>query len=183
MHFHCEVYAPEVPADIETYVAEAMAPYSQVDWDYEEEDCEEAERDCFWDWYVIGGRWSGQHSLSMLNEEKLENFYGLMKSLKDEQSIDLLFDLYFPEYGYPCPFTRNAYDGLYEDDIWPLEQIPGNYKCYTLVVPGLGAWHMEEWDEEARKFRPTEFAGLVVPFLKEKLGITTGYLITVDYHS
>jgi len=51
MHYYLEIIMPE-PEDVEKSVAEIMEPFR------EDGDGTSGER--FWDWYVIGGRWSGE---------------------------------------------------------------------------------------------------------------------------
>jgi hypothetical protein len=65
-----------------------------------------------------------------------------------------------------------------------LKDIPDDMSCYTLIVCRKSGdpeiHHMENWN--GNNFVPGKFNGLAKPYLKQ-LGITNGYLITVDYHN
>jgi hypothetical protein len=53
-HYHAEVWIdkkPEDQQDLEDIIKDVMEPYQQG-YAYSES---------FWDWYEIGGRWSGEH--------------------------------------------------------------------------------------------------------------------------
>lgn len=184
MHTHCEVYSPDFPGDPLMYILEVMEPYNYHNGDSGD--------DAFFDWLVIGGRWSGSHTLAQLDPKKLGEFKNICVSREffrngRQNEIDFLFKMYFPEVDLPAPYGRDAYrDWGYPDDIIDLAVLPDSFKCHTLVVPGVGYWHVEEFDSEKEEFITTEFGfqyqGRVKPFLREQLGITSGYLITVDYH-
>ncbi|HEY6437871.1 MAG TPA: hypothetical protein VIY47_14870, partial [Ignavibacteriaceae bacterium] len=68
MHYHLEIIMP--PTDnVKEKISEILAPFDEDPKD------DERGRNAFWDWYVIGGRYSGQHLLSKYEGEKLEAFY------------------------------------------------------------------------------------------------------------
>ena len=54
MHYHAEVWIPDTE-DVEGRVAEAMAPYQEVE-DYDKY----SKLPFHWDWYQIGGAMEGQ---------------------------------------------------------------------------------------------------------------------------
>lgn len=71
MHYTLEVIMP--PTDkVEQQLAAIMAPFCESD-----PGCEKEDRNGhpFWDWYVIGGRFSGEKLRQMVPEEKLEKFH------------------------------------------------------------------------------------------------------------
>ena len=149
MHYHAEVWVPEPKAlfgssfkeNIEKAVEVSMTPYQQ-------------NGDGWWDWYQIGGRWTGIHAPDYdpnTDPENIEN--GSVK--------------------WPTLWVH------FPSDIMKVEELPELLNCFTLVIKNQveqeKAWNGED-------FVATGFNGLVAPKLKE-LGITDGYLVTVDYHS
>jgi len=185
MHFHCEVYFKERPKDVLKAVSKVMEPYR------ERFDTATDEYVGFWDWWVIGGRWSGAHTKMKLDPEKLRTFYRVCEEkglfwIGSENPEEVQegkrreeFLRLFPDFKGPIPTCRNVYkeDG-YSDDIAPVEEVTPQLKCYTLVLPG-GVLRCEIWD--GHEFRKTDFDGYVKKALEAR-GITTGYLVTVDYH-
>lgn len=63
-------------------------------------------------------------------------------------------------------------------DVCAVSLLSEDFLCYTLVVDGQ-VFHKRGWD--GNEFVDTEFGGHVL-FQLYKLGITDGFLITVDYH-
>jgi len=185
MHYHGEVYFKERPKDVLKAVSKAMEPYRE--WFNEETD----EYGGFWDWFVIGGRWSGEHTKMKLDQEKLRDFYKVCEEkglfwIGGEYSEEVQkvrrceeFLRIFPDFKGLIPTCRDVYkeDG-YADDIVPVEEVTPQLRCYTLILPGE-VLHYKVWDGKA--FRKTGFDGCVKKALDAR-GITTGYLVTVDYH-
>lgn len=82
----------------------------------------------FFDWYVIGGRWSGELSVIDLNNDKVEKFYEEIKIIwgdtdteeKQHLKYKKIFKKYFPKYKGipPFPFMRDSYTvNGYADDV------------------------------------------------------------------
>jgi len=185
VHYHCEVYFKERPKDVLKAVSRVMEPYRER-IDEETDECSG-----FWDWWVIGGRWSGIHTETKLDPVRLNEFYrvcnekGLFlygsKNPEDVQKARRAeeFLKFFPNFEGPVPTCRDVYkeDG-YADDTAPVEEVTERLRCYTLILPGE-VLHREVWDGKA--FRETDFDGYVKKALEAR-GMTTGYLVTVDYH-
>ena len=188
MHYHCEVYLEERPENIFETVSKIMEPYFLI---LPDED-DEYNPNGFWDWFVIGGRWSGAHTEMLLDQEKLKQFYKIcdekelfwvgpdrpaevQEAKRKEEFLKL-----FPDFKGIIPTCRDTYriDG-YSDDIIEVEKVTEHLSCYTLILPDE-VLHTEIWD--GNKFCETHFDGCVKHALDER-GITTGYLVTVDYHS
>ncbi len=185
MHYHCEVYLDRLPKDVFKAVLKIMEPYR--------ERFDEAAGDYhgFWDWFVIGGRWSGAHTEAALDPEKIKKFYeiceekGLFwygaknpKKVQEARRREEFLKL-FPGFKGPIPTCRDVYkDDGYADDVVPVEEVSSRLTCYTLILPNE-ILHHEVWTGWG--FCKTDFDGNVKKAL-EKRGITTGYLVTVDYH-
>ena len=193
MHYHAEVWVSEI-GDITRQVAKIMGPHEEA---YNEEN---ESLEGFWDWWQIGGRWTGAHSDydPAEDERNVEvcdicngtgfrrDALGNMERLKDITYTCNGCGRYDMEakawthgdYGsgkclkWPTQWARH--DG----DIIPVDQVPDDLSCYTLMVDGK-VFHKEEWGGE--NLVKTDFDGNVANRLQE-LGISDGFLVTVDYH-
>jgi hypothetical protein len=146
MHHHLEIILPPVD-DVEKLITEVMAPF-----DENNEDAYHA----FWDWYVIGGRWAGEHLRASVDPEKLSQFYkdledrkitvsGIVcgkKTLKPEDQIptvDALWRQYFPDSELnTCPLFSHFND-QYKDnclDVDPLGQINIQMTASRVIIAG-----------------------------------------------
>lgn len=165
MHYHCEVVIP-AEGDVEQAVTGALAPHREND------ECTNG----FWDWWQIGGRWSGA-----------KDGY---EADKDPANIEVCS--YCRGYGKRGDKPCNGCSGEGKRAKWPTEwkrhagdivsvsAIPPDFKCYTLVLPDGTALVREKWTGE--KIVDTDFDGNVAKALAEH-GVTSGRLVTVDYHS
>ena len=211
MHFHAEVWL-ETNTDVETQIDNIMAPYNEQNevMKRTEEWTDENGRkrkETYWtnpsgffDWYQIGGRWTGEHdgydpdkdrrnwkTCYICNGTGYRNDeIGQKAREKDPTYTCNGCGEYDPQkkawtHGdtpkgmkieWPTHFARH------EEDIIPVKDITDKLTCYTLVV-GKDVFHMEEWTGD--KFEATGFDGIVKNKLDE-LKITDGYLVTVDYH-
>jgi len=66
MHSLLEIIMPPTD-DVEGAIATIMAPFNEQP----DEDQEDVSSYTFWDWYVIGGRFSGSKLQSRLDPEKI----------------------------------------------------------------------------------------------------------------
>lgn len=89
------------------------------------------------DWFIIGGRWSGDLEKAHLEKNKLEeledefeNKYGWTLGGKDSidredrmEQMQSLFDKYFPDFDGVMPYWRDTYkDNGYSDDAQIIDQ-------------------------------------------------------------
>lgn len=150
MHYHAEVWVPEPKAlfgssfkkNIEKAVEVSMSPFSRYG------------DSGWWDWYQIGGRWTGVHVPDYdpnTDPENIEN--GSVK--------------------WPTSWVH------FPGDIMKVEELPKLLNCFTLVIKDQ-VEQERAWN--GKDFVTTDFNGLVAPKLKQ-LAIFDGYLVTVDYHS
>lgn len=149
-----------------------------------------------WDWFVVGGCWSGEKLMAKLDPNKVKAFsaefekrgYGWtsMEHPEEERRRDThkLFMKYFPNFKGEIPVYRDQYkEGGGEGDICKVSELPEKFSCHTLIIPGKRSAEVlmtQEWD--GKDFVKTSFDGDAVAELKKR-GLTDGYLVTVDYHS
>ena len=172
MHYHAEVWIESDKND-EKQVKEAMAPYHE-------------RGKGFWEWYQVGGRWKGVHVPGYKAEDDPENQKNPCTWCNGTGTRE--------DTGKKC----NACDGKgvgtkwptewqpHAKDVIPVAEIPDTLAPFTLVLPGK-VFHREEYHPEEkdidRKFQETEFAKKTVKQVLQEEKITSGYLVTVDYHS
>lgn len=147
MHYHLEIVMPPTD-DVEKSVGEIMEPFN--------ENNEEATHP-FWDFWVIGGRWSGAKIEARLGDERLDAFY---KKLKEEKvtvsgvqcgkqelypssqigKVDMLWQDYFPDSGLDvCPLFKHSNDqfsssSVLPGDICSLGETPTGMKAGHVIV-------------------------------------------------
>lgn len=209
MHSHAEVWL-ETIEDLDDQISGIMEPYSEnnkvmlrsEEWT---DDNNRVHKETYWtnpkgwwDWFVIGGRWTG-----------VKDNYDPRKDRRNWEKCPLCEGTGYrsDELGKEAreknpTYTCNAcgeYDnekkvwthgGLpegmrvawhykrHDGDIMPVKDISDDLSCYTLII-GKDVFHMEEWD--GNTFVKTDFDGKVKQKL-DQMGITDGYLVTVDYH-
>lgn len=186
MHYHAEIYLP-TNEDVEAQVKALMAPYCEHDHD-----------NGWWDWYEIGGRWQGAHdhydpSTDIRNYEKCWLCDGTGYR-NDELGRKARAD----DPTYTCNGC-GQYEGGWKHgpmgpglqlkhaskwvqhaaDVEAVETVRDDLTATTLILPGE-VLRDEYWNGEA--WVKTEFTGPVKPELAKR-NITTGFLVTVDYHS
>ncbi len=109
-----------------------MAPYSES---YEDEDGE-SNSNAFWDWYVLGGRFSGTRIEQQFEGPMLDKFYEALKEKKVTVSglqcgkqklqpssqipeVDRLWQEHFPEGGEVCPLFDHFNNQYNDSDGFP----------------------------------------------------------------
>lgn len=146
MHYHLEIIMPPTDSVKET-IKNILAPFN--------EDPEEGEREihAFWDWWVIGGRYSGQHIVSKYDHNKMDEFYKELKNNKITVSglvfgknelspgsqipfVDALWQTHFPEDDGPCPLFKHS-NNQYEDnysDVCQISNLPQHLSCSRIII-------------------------------------------------
>jgi hypothetical protein len=125
MHYQAEIILPP-QYDIKDAIAEIMEPFSEHDDD---------KRNCFWDFFVIGGRWSGSKLMATLDQDKVKEFHDQLQKLEITCSgfragkhelnppeqipiVDNLWNEYFPETKQKhCPLFKHSNDQYDSDDL------------------------------------------------------------------
>jgi hypothetical protein len=154
MHYHCEIILPPT-TEIERDVESVMRPFS------ENADPEESRGHGFWDWYQIGGRWSGSKVQARIDRVRLDEFYAELSRRKVTVSglqwgkqelspasqipeIDALWREWFPESGIAhCPLFKHSGNTLL-DDVCVFKNAPLELVCSRLIV---GVPHWKEADK------------------------------------
>lgn len=206
MHYHAEVWIAD-KYEAEELVAAAMEPYNE----------ETAKRrEGLWDWWVIGGRWSGVHAKIDPTKDpaNYEVCFLCCGTGKRRDVVDALNGGPLPPFarGGPDPifgedrgapwdekklreyldeYGCNGCEGTgqtlkhapnfqpIDSDILPVGEIAPDLTAQTVILPGrmetVEFWNGGDWKE-------TGFDGNVSRLLA-KHNITSGYMVTVDYHS
>lgn len=183
MHYHAEVWVRDRDrATVEADVERAMSPHQEA---YDETT---EEHHGFWDWYVIGGRWTGVKSKTNPTKDP-RNYETCFLCQGGGQRNDTLGRRERQsDPSYSCNGCGGTGQMLKHEskwvklatDIMPITDIPIDFECHTLLIPDCKPFFKEEWDGQS--FKQTDFDGKVKSML-DKLHIGGGYLVTVDYHS
>jgi len=187
MHYHVEVYIPKgeesatpTPEDVEGIVSEILEPYNEE---------RGGNNSSFaWDWYEIGGRWKGAHvpgydiETDPANIETCRICNGT--GIRPNGLSDFGVEWFRSTNGCNgCNGTGKAVKwptqfSPHPKDVIPVSEVPDCLSCYVLIMNGK-AYETERWTGKA--FKKTKFKGNAYLLLKS-LGITEGYLVTVDCH-
>jgi len=189
MHASCLII---IKADLkdgtpEEYVSMAMNPFQEEDGNG------------WWDWFVIGGRWSGHLEQIKLNQKKLKDFWkefeaqGLGWIGKDKPEalqnsrMKTLWKSIFGEDSTPL-VGRDRYDGVYEDDQQEVKNFTKAQlkilNTASVVIMGeerIEDHHAEKWTGHSWESDPKWDAEYYDRFLA-KLE-PEDRLVIVDYHS
>lgn len=188
MHGHAEIVVKSPQGDIEKQIKRLLAKYEQG-----------KHKNGFWNWYQIGGEWTGAHCKDYSPENDERNIEtcrvcGGTGFRDDWLSVNMRGE----NSGYTCNGC-----GIYQEDgkwIWrfgagktlmhptewvrfkgdimDIKDINDDLGCHTLVCGG-DVYHDEEWD--GTDWKATGFDGKVKARLLS-LGISEGSIVTVDYH-
>ncbi len=177
MHYHAEVWLPS-KEDVEEQLAEILGPH------------QEGENGGWWDWYQVGGRWSGAHHTEYSPEKDPRNWErcGICKGtgIREDKACNgchhhtedgKLEQQVEGRRGWcvKWPTGWAPYDG----DVIPVAEVADDLKSYTLVVPGE-VLHQQIYEPGGGKMVDQDM-GTVKQELAKR-GITEGYMVTVDYH-
>lgn len=193
MHYHAEVWVKDLN-DPTGDLLVALAPHE------EKHDVASDTLTGFWDWWIIGGRYTGAHTPGYdpeMDERNIEtcnlcNGTGFRRDGVAKQFLE-------SDPSYTCNGCGTLKDGkwthgphgpgkkvkwpsqwaIHLGDAMSVREISEELTAYTLIVNGH-VEHMENWD--GKEFTPGPLKVAKVKARLEALGVTTGYLITVDYH-
>lgn len=150
MHYRLELILPDVE-NLKQTIDQILEEYSESYVD----EYDDKNPHAFYDWYVIGGRFSGAKLKDSLDKENLEKFY---QKLRDEkitvsgfqagkqslqpadqiEKVDKWWREFFPGQGEVCPLFSH-YNNQYDDsdgypDVQKLGQISGNTSASHVAI-------------------------------------------------
>jgi hypothetical protein len=149
MHYHAEIIMPPT-TDVEAAVTEILAQFDENQEDNEDYSTKHA----FWDWWQIGGRYSGSKVEALVSKEKRDAFFAALADLKVTVSglvwgkqelspasqipaVDALWREMCPGSGDVCPAFKHSGDSM-AMDVCRLADLPASLSAYTLIVAGPG---------------------------------------------
>lgn len=148
MHKHFEVIFPPVE-DVNAALATIMAPFD------ENADDEIRSTRPFWDYYTIGGRWSGQKLRALYGEKRIREFYAWCNDQKitvsgiqcgkptlNPTSLIPIVDAKWNEM-FPHPTGRDVACPLFDhsptqtrEDICELKDLPPHLTASHVIIAG-----------------------------------------------
>lgn len=153
MHYHCEVVMPPRD-DVKEALDEILDPFQEGQKWYRG----------FWDWWQIGGRYSGSKITKALPQEARDAFFAELEARNVTVSgiqlgkqtlqpaaqgpmVDALWREHFPDTPFEhCPLFDHAGKQL-PGDIMRLDEVRGDFPLEHLIVAGLHGWH-DKYQEE-----------------------------------
>lgn len=170
MHYCLELIMPPTD-DVKAAVEQILAPFREENTD------PDASRQPFWDWYIVGGRWSG-HKLKHMDEARQSEYLAPK-------------DTYTDNFGFP--------------DVCTLRDLPAELRSARVIVAGPGygdkieaQFMIEDSIWNGVTIVKTDWDGSVLDAIKrhgdrlkhyrhelaEKLEPQADWLVvTIDYHS
>ena len=147
MHYHLEIVMPPTDA-VEAALAQILDPF------YEglDRNDENANGHPFWDFWSIGGRWSGAKVQAMFSEERMQAFHAALSearvtvsgliSGKEELSpsdqipaVDALWCEHFPESPIKqCPLFKHYTGNV--GDVMRLADVPAGLTASRVIIAG-----------------------------------------------
>lgn len=153
MHTHCEIVIPPTD-DVETAIRNVLAPFDET---APADDDGDRNPHTFWDFWVIGGRWSGNKLLATLDKSRLSAYNewlttervtvsglqcGKQELCPAEQSakVDERWrEMFGGNPGTKCPLFQHSNDqyahsvnGAY-GDVMLLKDVPGALECGRII--------------------------------------------------
>jgi hypothetical protein len=148
-HYHLELVMPPTE-DVKAAVTQILAPFCE----HLDRDEEGANGHPFFDYWVIGGRWSGEKMVAMFSKERTEAFHAAMRDAKvtvssfrcgkeelkpaDQiEKVDAMWREHFPESPLAvCPLFDNYKGDM--GDVMNLEQVPDRLTAARVIVAAPG---------------------------------------------
>ena len=146
MHYHLEIIMPPT-ADVHADVTEILAPFDE---NGDDENCNA--RHGFWDFWTIGGRWSGEKLMAMLGADREQAFRNTLadrgvtvsgfqsgkptlKPQGQRTMVNALWHEAFPDAPIQeCPLF-DCYKGD-AGDIMLLRDMPKAMECEHVIIAG-----------------------------------------------
>jgi hypothetical protein len=170
MHYHAEVLIKDL-VNIEDSIEKAMEPFKET-W-------KEEEISGFWDWWQIGGRWTGIKSGYKPSEDPRNieecpycNGTGTRTDMVVENGCNACHGK-GKKVKWPTEWVE------YQGDVCHVNEVKEDLTCHTMIL-GEKALLEDEWNGET--WVDGKLKGRKVKDILKEYGITEGYLVTVDYH-
>lgn len=176
MHYHAEVWIPQDGdiKEVEKQVSVAMSPYNEER--VEEKDSVRT----FWDWYQIGGRWTGskdkynpEHDSNNIITCRFCHGTGKRTDMEGQNGCNVCHGT-GKELKWPTEWA------IHHGDIIHVSDCPEELNCHTLLLAETEPIMIDKWN--GLDIVKTDFDGNVKKELAYR-GVSEGYLVTVDYHS
>lgn len=153
MHYILEIIIPPVD-NIEEAIEEIMKPFYEGD---------EENTNAFYDFYKIGGRFSGHKLRFMLGTERMDEFYDLLKEEKitvssfvvgketlapnsQAEKVDKLWNDFFPDSPIKqCPVFDNYKPKDNFPDVCSLLETPKDLTCSRVIIAKRD-WEDKQWE-------------------------------------
>ena len=180
MHFHAEIILPYTD-NWKQAIADLLNPYCEHNEDSPKH------QHAFWDWYEIGGRFSGSKLQRSLDQDQLKKFGDALDALaikvsavqagkpsipsaETRDQVDALWRQYFPNSPLKqCPWFSHSGARL-PFDVCRLEHTPLDTPAYRVLIAGphwtqpdvlvIHAMYCEE-SCNGVNFQPTTFQGTI----------------------
>ena len=148
MHYHMEIIMPPMAhVNVVKTIAEVMEPFN------ENNESEEASSFQFWDWYQIGGRYSGYKTEVSVPKDQLDAFFealkirdvtvsgitfGKQKIMPESQipMVDTLWREICPGYGEVCPIFDHFGQTEHPEDTCTIDSLPENLIAEAVMIVG-----------------------------------------------
>lgn len=187
MHYACLVFTKEFPTDDILY--KALAPFNEEDF-YDKDEETRVLPEFLWDWFSVGGRYSGMVKLKIDEKDKKYEwgFYArtprcgrLFRSKILEKMFSMKKDCrghYFNEEEFFAEL--GAYDGYIRVDGCPVADIldRDELSCYCFVDKDGNAYSRERWNGE-RFEKHEDFQEVLKNTIENSMDC---YLTVVDLH-
>lgn len=157
MHYIAEVVIPP-NADVVASVGQLMRYFCEEKYDADGNETGREDHADWWDFFVIGGRYSGHKLEASLDPTSLLRFNEILterkvtvsglRAGKEELSpasqipmVDALWREMFPGKGSVCPLFNHGRDqyrkgGYYPDDVCKVSEVPDSLACERLILAG-----------------------------------------------
>ena len=188
MHYSCFVFTKEFPTDDVLY--RALMPFNEEDF-YNNDGETKEYPEFLWDWYSVGGRYSGMLKLKIDKKDKKYEwgFYAinprcgrLFRSKILEEMFSMKKDCrghYFSEEDF---FTElGTYEGYLRVDGCPVSDILNMEKlfCYCFLDKNGNAYSCRRWNGETYE-KHEDFDEILKKTIEDS---SDCYLTVVDIHS
>lgn len=160
MHYAAEIVIPPT-TDIQGSITQVMNYFCSEKYDDDDNEIGRENHADWWDWWVIGGRWSGAKLMARYDPKKLNQFRQKLNEMHITVSslragketlqpasqipvVDKLWQEWFPDGGEHCPLFDHARDQYkqdgFDDDVCLVPDVPDNLTAerVILAIPGYG---------------------------------------------